>query len=427
MITATRTEQDRSSRLRWFKEARFGMFVHWGLYSQFARHEWAMHDEHMPRAEYERAADTWAVKPHPMREWARLAKAAGMKYMVMTAKHHEGFCLWDTKQTDFNAVRRTPGRDLVAEYVEACREQGLKVGLYYSLMDWRHPDGVRCAYDEKARRRFLDFTQGCVRELMSNYGKIDILWYDVAWPLNTPEQWESIDMNAMVRRLQPHILINNRSYLPEDFGTPEDRIAAEANGRAWEACMTFNGSWGWFPTPEEDWHSTRAVLRMLRECAGGGGNLLLNVGPLPDGSLPELAVQRLRPVGRWLRKYGEAVYGNMTRLDGRFPVHHATPGTLSIGDWTVKGRVGYFWVIRWPGGNLGIGGLKTKVLQVTDLASQRPVRFEQTPERLVLKGLPRKSPDSVAQMAVYRIQFSGIPRQDMDMGYERLPKRRVRS
>jgi len=243
----SKAERDRAKRMQWWHEARFGMFVHWGLYSQLGRHEWVMNRERIPVAEYEKLAETFKPKPRPARQWARLAAKAGMKYMVMTTKHHEGFCLWDTAQTDYNAARCGPGRDLVREYVDACREFGLKIGFYYSLMDWHHPDGARCARSERARRRFLDFTQGCVRELMSNYGKIDIMWYDVSWPLGSPELWESRKMNRMVRRLQPEILINNRSQLPEDFGTPEEHITAAEAGRAWEACMTFNGAWGWQP------------------------------------------------------------------------------------------------------------------------------------------------------------------------------------
>ncbi|MCC7264983.1 MAG: alpha-L-fucosidase, partial [Candidatus Latescibacteria bacterium] len=213
------TAKTRAERMHWWHEARFGMFVHWGLYAQLGRHEWVMNRERIPVAEYEKLADTWKPIERPARAWARLAKEAGMKYMVMTTKHHEGFCLWDTAQTDYNAARRGPKRDLVAEYVEACREFGLKVGFYYSLMDWHHPDGAKCAKDEAARRRFLDFTQGCVRELCTKYGKIDILWYDVSWPLSSPDLWESAKMSQMARELQPHILINNRAQLDEDFGT----------------------------------------------------------------------------------------------------------------------------------------------------------------------------------------------------------------
>jgi len=394
-----------AKRLAWFREARFGMFIHWGLYSQLARHEWVMNRERIPLAEYEPLADSWKPKPRPARQWARLAKAAGMKYMVMTTKHHEGFCLWDTQQTDYNAVCRGPGRDLVREYVEACREAGLKVGFYYSLMDWHHPDGARCATSEAARRRFVDFTHGCVQELMTNYGKIDILWYDVSEPLQTPEAWKSRRMNAMVRRLQPHILINNRSRLPEDFGTPEEHVTAAEAGRAWEACMTFNGSWGWQPCPPEDWQSVRDVLRMLRSCAAGDGNLLLNIGPLPDGSVPPEASERLLPVGKWLKKYGEAAYGKVTRVDKG--LHEWT----NIGVWSLKGRSAYFWCFRWPGSELALGGLRTKVRRVTLLGGGKAFPFRQTLDRLVIRGLPKRCPDPIADVAVLRLDFAAPPRQ----------------
>ena len=276
-----RSARTRQRRMKWWHEARFGMFVHWGLYSQLGRHEWAMNLERIPVAEYEKLADTWQAKPRPMRQWAALAKRAGMKYMVLTTKHHEGFLLWDSKMSAFNAVQRGPRRDLVREYVDACREYGLKVGFYHSLMDWHHPDGATCATDEAARLRFTQYTQGCLRELCSNYGTIDILWYDVSWPLTSPQAWDSFRMNDMVRKLQPGILINDRSQIPEDFGTPEEHITPAAGGRSWEACMTFNGSWGWQYCPPEDWHSARSVLDMLRTCTANEGNLLLNIGPLP--------------------------------------------------------------------------------------------------------------------------------------------------
>jgi len=360
--------------------------------------------------EYERLADTWRPKERPMREWARLARDSGMKYLVMTTKHHEGFCLWDTAQTDYNAAKRGPGRDLVREYVDACREFGLRVGFYYSLMDWHHPDGARCAKDAKARRRFLDFTQGCVRELMTNYGTIDILWYDVSWPLKSPALWESARMNAMVRRLQPGIIINNRSQLPEDFGTPEERIAAETAGRSWEACMTFNGSWGYFPTaPQGDWHSSRTVVDMLQKVASGGGNLLLNIGPAPDGSVPRLAYQRLRPVGRWLARHGEAVYGSVDRTDGRFEfMHH--------GAWTLKGKTAYFWTGRWVGSEIVIGGLTAKVRRVTSLDTGREATFTQRGERLVITGLPARCPDRTLAIAVLKLEFATPPRQVLGAG-----------
>lgn len=405
----TKEQIDRERRMKWWHEARFGMFVHWGLYAQLGRHEWVMNRERIPVADYEKLAASWKPKPRPAREWARLASKAGMKYMVMTTKHHEGFCLWNTAQTDYNAVRCGPGRDLVQEYVDACREFGLKIGFYYSLMDWHHPDGARCAKDEKARRRFCDFTQGCVRELMSNYGKIDILWYDVSWPLRSPEAWESAKMNAMARKLQPHLIINNRSQLPEDFGTPEEHIRAEEAGRAWEACMTFNGSWGWQPCPAEDWLSVRKVLGMLQTCTAGGGNLLLNIGPKPDGSVPDEAVERLTAVGKWLRTYGEAVYGKVDRTQGVFE-------WMTTGNWSLKGRTAYFWVTRWPGSQLAIGGLRSKLASAALMPAGKPLPFEQTSDRLVIKGLPKTCPDKTAQIAVLKLEFKSKPAQKLGPG-----------
>jgi alpha-L-fucosidase len=397
--------------MQWWREARYGMFIHWGLYSQLGRHEWVMNRERIPVNEYEPLAATWKPQPRAARLWAQLAKQAGMKYMVMTTKHHEGFCLWDTQQTAYNAVVHGPGRDLVAEYVEACREFGLKVGFYYSLMDWHHPDGALCAKDEAARRRFLDFTQGCVRELMSNYGQIDILWYDVSWPLSSPELWESEKMSAMARELQPGLIVNNRAQLPEDFGTPEEHVTAESTGRDWEACMTFNGSWGYLPyAPDSEWRSSREVLSMLRTTAGGQGNLLLNIGPAPDGSIPPQAAERLLPVGKWLEANGEAVYGEVDRAEGSFD-------WMPLGAWTVKGSTAYYWVTRWPAGQVIIGGLQCKVLRASLLATGQPVQFEQTSNRLIFQGLPDSDPDPVTGVTVLKLECDRTPRQRLGAGH----------
>ena len=408
-MSATDIDKGRARRLKWWQDARFGMFIHWGLYAQLGRHEWVMNRERIPLDEYEKLADTWKPKDRPAREWAKLAKQAGMKYMVMTTKHHEGFCLWDTEQTDYNAKQRGPRRDLVEEFVDACREFGLKVGFYYSLMDWHHPDGALCAADEEARKRFIAFTDGCVHELCTKYGKLDILWYDVSWPLSSPELWESERRNAEVRKLLPDIIINNRSQLDEDFGTPEESVSAESAGRAWEACMTFNGSWGYMPSAV-DWRPVREVVGMLRTAASGCGNLLLNIGPAPDGSIPPEATERLAPVGDWVAKYGEALYGEVDRTDDKFD-------WVPTGQWTLKGNTGYFWCNRWPGSELTIGGLETKVLSASLLDTGAPVAVRQTDRQLKLSGLPERCPDEVAGVAVIKIEFDGDPKQRLGAGY----------
>jgi len=175
---------DQIRRMEWWHAAKFGMFIHFGLYSQYGRHEWAMETQAIPIIEYLPLDKQFNPKPSFARAWAKLAKAAGMKYMVMTTKHHDGFCHFDTKLTDYCATKQGPKRDLVREYVDAARAEGLRVGFYYSLMDWHHPDGARCATDEEARKRFVEYTHGLIRELLTNYGKIDVLWYDVSWPLD---------------------------------------------------------------------------------------------------------------------------------------------------------------------------------------------------------------------------------------------------
>src|SRR6201994_2538080 len=259
--SATTQDATRAQRMQWWHAAKFGMFIHFGVYSTIARHEWVMEEEAWPIAPYTQHASTFKPAAGSPRAWAKLAKQAGMKYMVLTTKHHEGFCNFDTKLTDYNAVKQGPGRDIVREYVEAARAEGLRVGFYYSLMDWHHPDGAACKTDEAARRRFVDYTHGLIRELLTNYGKIDVLWYDVAWPLDA-KGWESERMNEMVFQLQPEIIVNNRNKLEGDFATPEQRIVAETNGRAWESCMTLNDSWG-YQRADDNWKSSRTVIRNL--------------------------------------------------------------------------------------------------------------------------------------------------------------------
>jgi len=391
---------DRERRMKWWHEAKFGMFIHWGLYSLLGRHEWVMEMEGIPATEYQKLAAQFKPKPNFARDWAQLAKRAGQRYMVMTTKHHEGFCNFDTKTTDYCAPKQGPGRDLVKEYVAAARAEGLRVGFYYSLMDWHHPDGARCADDEAARRRFVDYIHTHIRELLTNYGKIDILWYDVSWPLDV-KGWESEKMNEMVFKLQPDIIVNNRNKLPGDFSTPEQRIEAAEAGRAWESCMTMNDSWGYHRT-DDAWKTPKQVVRNLITCAHDGGNYLINIGPKPDGSIPEESVQIMSTVGRWMEKNGSALYG----------ADICQPRRSRNGSFSRKGNTLYLHVHFWPGGgdNLAFAGLRNKVKSVTLLASGHKVDFDQDEYRVRFKGLPQQAPDD--PITTLAIECDSEPKQE---------------
>ena len=402
--------EDRKRRMTWWREAKYGMFVHLGLYSLIGRHEWVMNRERIPAKEYEAFAGRFNPSKNAPRKWARLAREAGQKYMVFTTKHHEGYCLFHSELTDYCSTKRGPKRDIVAEYVEAARAEGLRVGFYYSLLDWHHPDGTRCAHDEAARKRFVAYTHGLLREICSNYGKVDVLWYDVPWPLSA-EGWESRKMNRMVRKLQPDIIINNRSKVPEDFGTPEQHITPEKDGRAWESCMTLNGSWGYTPG-DTDWKPASTILRNLFLCMRLGGNYLLNIGPKPDGSIPAPTVRILRETGAWIERNHEAMFETDLARSGAKWDMEWMPNVQGL--WTVGENKAYLPIFAWPGRELGIGGLQCKVKDVRFLVSGQPVRFKQKGERLLITDLPDNAPDKPATVLV--IECAGTPRQALGYG-----------
>jgi len=397
---------DRERRMKWWHEARFGMFIHWGLYSVLGRHEWVMENEGIPVAEYEQLAKRFKPKPNAARDWARLAKQAGQKYMVMTTKHHEGFCHFDSKLTGYCAPKQGPGRDLVKEYVEAARGEGMRVGFYYSLMDWHHPDGARCLTDEAARRRFVDYIHGQIRELLTNYGKIDILWYDVAWPLDA-KGWESEKMNQMVFQLQPDIIVNNRNKLEGDFTTPGQTITA--SDRAWESCMTMNDSWG-YNRNDDHWKDAKTVVRNLIACSRDTGNYLLNIGPKADGSIPEESVRIMTAVGKWMDRNGKAIY----------QTEKCQPRRSAFASFTRNGNTLYMHNYFWPGETAAIGGLMTKVRSAKLLASGKEVKFEQDQFRVRFTGLPEKAPDD--PVTTIAIELDGEPRQDTDFVRKERPR-----
>ena len=398
---------DSETRMKWWHQAKFGMFVHWGLYSVLGRHEWVMENEGIPVAEYEPLARRFNPKPNAARDWAKLAKRAGMKYMVMTTKHHEGFCLFNSKLTNYCAAKQAAGRDLVKEYVDAARAEGLRVGFYYSLMDWHHPDGARCAEDEAARKRFVDYTFGLIRELMTNYGKIDVLWYDVSWPLDAAG-WQSERMNKMVFELQPNIIVNNRNKLPGDFSTPEQRIVAEKD-RPWEACMTLNDSWG-YQAADDNWKTPKQVIRNLISCAREGGNYLLNIGPRADGSIPEASVRILEEVGHWMGGGGDTIYDSEPCQVRR----------SNYASFTRKGNTLFMHVHFWPGETVALSGLKTRVKSARLLPSKKNVDFKQDPFRVRFSGLPQEAPDH--PVTTIAIECDSEPVQDTDFVRRQKPR-----
>ena len=396
----------RDKRMEWWREARFGMFIHYGLFSQVGRNEWVMACENVPPQEYEKLADTFSPKEGCCREWAKLAKEAGCKYMVMTTRHHEGFSLWDSKANPYNSVNYGPHRDIVKEFVEACREFDLKIGFYSTCMEWHHPDSGICAYDTEARRRYTQFLKDINTELLTQYGKIDILWYDVPEPMESWEGWDSLERNQFLRSIQPHIIINDRSRLDEDFGTPEEHITPSEHD--WEACMTFNGiSWGYVDSDQALPYSytPQRIVAMLQTCCERGGNLLLNVGPKPDGSVPYEVIDPLKKVGEWLKVNGEAVYGMLNKTYGNEYQLNGVSRPSS------KGNTIYMWNKIWApyNGKMVLSGLFDTPEKISFIDGT-PIKFEKKGDRIFLYDLPEKNPDPILNIPLIKLEFNCKPR-----------------
>ena len=327
---------ERIKRTEWMMQDRFGMFIHWGLYSVPAKGEWLRSVEKTSIEQYQPYFDTFNPTSFEPQRWARLAKRAGMKYSVLTAKHHDGFCLFDSKLTDYKSTNTPTHRDFVREYVDAFRAEGIKVGLYYSLIDWHHEDypayGDRLhpmrdneeyKHHGKHFENYIRYFHGQVRELLTNYGDIDLLWFDYSYDDMTGEKWEATELVKMIRELQPNIVINNRlggkilSAEPElysgDFHSPEQIIPPDGvlnelgQPVPWEECITLNSNWGYISNCSE-YKSAKDVVRLLVECVSKGGNLLLNIGPDAKGKIPARCEEILCEVGEWLKVNGESIY-----------------------------------------------------------------------------------------------------------------------
>lgn len=330
------TEAQKTERLSWWTEARFGMFIHWGLYAQAARHEWVKNHERVTNEDYQKYFEVFNPDLFDPVDWARKAKAAGMRYAVITSKHHEGFNMFASDYTDYNIMNTPYGKDIIKEWVEAFRAEGLGVGFYYSLIDWHHPEytidrihpqraNTKEEYDELNKGRdmsiYREYLKNQVREILTNYGKIDIIWLDYSFPGEFGkgrDDWGSVELVKMVRELQPEILVNDRADLKDywggwDFRTPEQfkvRKWPEIDGKRipWETCQTFSGSWGYY-RDEHTWKDTKQLLVLLIESVSKGGNLLLNVGPTARGTFDHRAENALEEMGKWMKYNNRSIYG----------------------------------------------------------------------------------------------------------------------
>lgn len=402
----------------WFVAARYGLFVHWGLYSLLGRGEWVRNRERLSRRDYADLARRFRGERFDAGELCDLACAAGQRYIVFTTMHHDGFRLYHTELSSFCSSKTAAGRDFVAELVAAAQVRGLRVGLYHSLNSWHDaPDGVAALDRPSARVRFVDRTLARVEELIRRFPSADVLWYDGWWPFDAGV-WRAAEMNARIRSIAPNILFNGRNGLPGDFATPEGHLSSPRPWRPWEACLSLNESWGWH-VGDHEWKSARHVAALLQRCAASRGNLLLNTGPRGDGSLPAPAVRTLRSVGRWLTRCGEAIYDTDTftwdlqvRGDHRADWSHHGP-------FTARGRQLYWHVCRWPGSELVLDGLETRVQAVTLLGTDHRLEFRQRGRRLVIRGAPVAAPDEVCP--VLRLTCAHPPRLYLTAGM-RVPR-----
>ena len=330
-------------RVEWFTRARFGMFIHFGLYSIPARGEWVRSEEFIPNEDYDPLIHEFNPTHCDMRQWMRAIRDTGAQYVVLTAKHHDGFCLFDSAYTDFKSTNSPAGRDLVREYLDAARECGLRAGLYFSIIDWRHPDfphyGDRQhpmrndpAYGNENRNfdRYLDYMHAQVREICSNYGKLDLIWFDFSYDNLRGEAWRAMELMEMVRSLQPDVVINNRLEVsgegygslaackptpyhgdfitPEKMVPPHSLVDAEGRPLVWESCVTMNEHWGYCAT-DNFYKPAPMLIKQLVECVSKGGNMILNIGPDATGRIPQRSLEIMAEMGRWMDRNGQSIYG----------------------------------------------------------------------------------------------------------------------
>ena len=414
---------DREARMAWWHQAKFGMFVHWGCYSVLGRGEQILVRDLMPLDEYRVLADRFQPAPDWAEEVADQAVRAGARYVVLTTRHHDGYCLFGTQTDPFNAVETGPGRDLIAEYVAALRKRGLRVGFYYSIINWRWRGFWAPGEYPQELPALVDEIHEQVHELLTHYGQIDILWYDIprAPGSRTPgafgyreqpvaesaaEFYRSAELNAMARRLQPGILINNRSGLPEDFGTPEQRITPEGGGRAWESCMTINyaPNWGHLHYSIAD-KSAGQILYNMVNAVRLGGNFLFNIGPDAQGRVAPRDRAALDRIGRWMETHADAIYG--TRPEGIYTSASQGP-CYQYGMFTCRGATAYLVVFYYPGEYVILSKVGPDVVSAKLLTTGQPLNVERLSNaRFKIGGLPPEPPGDLAP--VIQIEFAAPP------------------
>ena len=389
-----------TDKLQWFNEAKFGMFIHWGIYSLQRAGEWTMNADSISVKDYHELAKKFRAEEFDADAWVRTAKRAGMKYVVLTTKHHDGFCLWDTKTTGFNATKIGPHRNVVKEFVEACRRHKMRVGLYWSWVDWNYPDWAkefiwsdlntwRKPFKDLAKhKRLVKYLHAQVRELMTQFGKIDLFWFDGGFL--TAEEYRSRELVDEMRRLQPGILINDRAGFPGDFGSPEGIMPTDGSDRAWELCHCSAAFTTW-TVPIDDpalFSPPQELLGLLSDATGLGGNFLLNYGPQADGAFPQPSLDQLRVIGAWMKKNSEAIYGVKAGPTGRQEWGVSTQKTRvesreskvqsrkSKVESPKSGTTVYLHIFR-PAPQLAVRGIESKVRAARLLETGKPVRFTQ--------------------------------------------------
>lgn len=419
-------ENTKDERMAWWRAARFGLFIHYGLYSLAGRGEWTLAWDGVPPCEYEALANRFMPNENAAEEWVLTAKAAGAKYAVLTTRHHDGFSLWNSKVNPFNSYNYGCKRDIVKEFVCACRKHDMKIGFYSSLMDWRHPDAQRMAYDIHARTRFLQYIEDLNTELLTNYGKIDILWYDMPHPNESPDGWNTLQRDQKMRALQPDIIINDRGRLFSDFTTREEVVESCADD--WESCLTFNSlSWGYIDENQAKpyAYTPQSLIKKLCYICRNRGNLLLNIGPRSDGSIADYEKETLFQIGAWLTKYQTVVYGDDQRqgkgLIGRNC--YGEYGSDLLSEPTAKGNTVYVWNFIWPkNGTYRIAGYKSspKRIYLVDTGESIAFRYDKEHYCIILEDLPASSPDKALGIAVIAIEFEKTPQFRFCINYSHI-------